>query len=86
MIIHGDKDLNVPVEDAESIEKELKHCGNQDVKRVIISGADHSFQETDPDEETRIRERISLESLKHPYIESYFKNIISYLKERFVDA
>jgi dipeptidyl aminopeptidase/acylaminoacyl peptidase len=86
LIIHGDTDLNVPVQDAESIEKELKRIGNNDVKRVIIKNADHSFQEVDPDEETRLKERMSLESFKHPYIESYFQNIIAFLKERFPDA
>jgi uncharacterized protein len=86
LIIHGDTDLNVPVQDAESIEKELKRNGNNNVKRVIIKNADHSFQEVAPDEETRLRERMSLESFKHPYIESYFQNIIAFLKERFPDA
>jgi uncharacterized protein len=86
LIIHGDTDLNVPVQDSESIEKELKCNGNNNVKRVIIKNADHSFQEVAPDQETRLRERMSLESFKHPYVESYFQNIIVFLKERFPDA
>jgi uncharacterized protein len=86
LIIHGDTDLNVPVQDAESIEKELKRNGSNEVKRVIIKNADHSFQEVASDEETRLRERMSLESFKHPYVESYFQNIVDFLKERFPDA
>ncbi len=83
LVIHGDADLNVPVQDAEKVEAELRRWGNNNVKRVIIDGADHSFQQTAPDEETRIRERMSLESFKRPYVESYYQHIIDFLKERF---
>ena len=83
LVIHGDTDLNVPVGDAEKIEAELRRNGNCNVKRVIIKNADHSFQETAPDEDTRIRERMSLDSLKRPYIEGYYQEMIVYLQERF---
>ncbi len=82
LIIHGKADLNVPACDAVKIEEELRHWGNSDVELVLIEGADHSFQQTAPDEDTRIRERMSLESFKHPYVENYFQKIIAFLKKR----
>jgi len=83
LIIHGEADLNVPVQDAREIEKELRAWGNNDVKLVTISDADHSFQQTAPDEDTRLRERMSLESFKRPYKEEYFQSMIDFLKRRF---
>jgi pimeloyl-ACP methyl ester carboxylesterase len=83
LIIHGEADLNVPLQDAREIQKELRAWGNNDVKLVIISDADHSFQETAKDEDTRLRERMSLDSFKRPYKEEYFQIMIDYLKRRF---
>ncbi|HDQ06443.1 MAG TPA: alpha/beta fold hydrolase [Candidatus Bathyarchaeota archaeon] len=80
LIIHGKADLNVPVEDAERIKRELERKGNDIVKLVIIEDADHSFQETAQDEDIRLRERMSLSSFKNRYVESYFENMIDFLK------
>ncbi|MCW4023245.1 MAG: alpha/beta hydrolase [Candidatus Bathyarchaeota archaeon] len=81
LIIHGDADLNVPVEDAIKIKEELNRNGNTNAKLVIINSADHSFQQAAPDYDTRIRERMSLASFKRPFVESYFQNIIDFLKK-----
>jgi dipeptidyl aminopeptidase/acylaminoacyl peptidase len=83
LIIHGGSDLNVPVRDAEKIEAELRSNGNNDLKVVIIPDADHSFQQIAIDEDTRLRERMSLESFKRPYQEEYFQSMIDFLKWRF---
>lgn len=83
LIIHGEADLNVPVQDANKIAEELRRSGNKDIELVIIADADHSFQQVALDEDTRIRERMSLESFKNPYIESYFKSVIAFLELRF---
>ncbi len=83
LVIHGDADLNVKVQDAVCIEAELKRWGNVHVKRVIIPNADHSFQQAAPDEDTRIKERMSFESFKRPYVEAYYQHIIAFLKEQF---
>ena len=44
LILHGDKDANVPVGEAFKIEKELHKAGREDVTLVIIPGADHSMR------------------------------------------
>ena len=80
MIIHGDCDLNVPVEDAAMIEKDLRKHGNDDVELAIIPEADHSFQEIAESEDQRLRERMSLESFRRPYREEYFVALASFLK------
>lgn len=82
LLIHGACDLNVPVEDVYMIEKELKANGNHDVEMVVIPDADHSFQEVAEDEETRLRERMSLESFKRPYKRKFFDALIEYLERR----
>lgn len=81
LIIHGACDLNVPVEDAFMVEKELLAHGNRDVELAIIPGADHSFQAV-PEEDLRLQERMSLESFKRPYKEDYFQKVIDFLSRR----
>jgi len=82
LLVHGACDLNVPVEDVCMIEKELRSSGNNDVEMVIIPDADHSFQEVLKDEETRLREGMSLESFKRPYKHEFFDVLIEYLERR----
>lgn len=84
LIIHGEADLNVPVQDAKEIERELRAWGNNDVELVIIQDADHSFQQIATSENARLRERMSLESFKNPYKDEYFQSIIDFMGRRFV--
>lgn len=79
LIIHGDCDLNVPVNDAVSIYRELNKKGNQGTELAIISGADHSFQEVPEDMDIRYRERISLESFRRAYSGDYFRELERFL-------
>lgn len=80
LIIHGHEDLNVPVQDAYDIEKELRVNGNNNVELVIIPGVDHSFQISAEDEDTRLKERMSLESFKRPILEEYLEHLSIFLK------
>jgi len=80
LILHGEYDLNVPVEDAYLIEKELKKWGNRDVELKIISKADHSFQEVAEEEEIRLKEMMSLACFSRPYREEYFKVLTDFVK------
>lgn len=82
LIIHVACDLNVPVEDAFMAEKELLANGNKDAELVIVPGADHSFQAVPDDEDTRLRERMSLESFRRPYKEDYFRAVVDFLSRR----
>ena len=79
LVIHGEYDLNVPLEDAYMIEKELKsRC--VPVELVIIPGSDHSFQKVPKDEDERLKERMSLECFKRPYNKEYFRALVDFLK------
>ncbi|MFB3764505.1 MAG: alpha/beta hydrolase family protein [Methanotrichaceae archaeon] len=82
LIIHGACDLNVPVEDASMILKELKANGRDDMEYIIIPDADHSFQMVAGDEDTRLRERITLDSFRRPYRREYFDALKGFLKRR----
>ena len=82
LLVHGACDLNVPLEDVYIIEKEWSANSNNDVEVVVIPGVDHSFQEVAEDEETRLRERMSLESFKRPYKREFFNVLIEYLERR----
>lgn len=86
LVIHGDCDLNVPVGDASKVCNELHRYGNNQTELIIIPGADHSFQQAAEDEDTRLQERMSLDSFRRPYVESYFQSMINFLKRRFPDA
>jgi len=82
LVIHGACDLNVPVGDASSIGSDLKAHGNEDVELVIVPESDHSFQKVPEDEDLRLRERMSLECFKRPYVECYFETLIDFLKRK----
>lgn len=81
LIVHGRKDLNVPVEDAIVIKDILQKNGIE-TQMAMIENADHSFQIPSTDEDTRLRERMSLSCLKHPYEDKYFRTLINFLKGR----
>ncbi|AAM07271.1 TPA: prolyl oligopeptidase family serine peptidase [Methanosarcina acetivorans] len=78
LVIHGEHDLNVPLEDAYMIESELRgRCFP--IELVIIPGADHSFQKVPEDKEERLKERMSLDCFKRPYNEEYFRALVRFL-------
>jgi len=82
LVVHGDNDLNVPPRDALGIVDELRR---RDVPAELrmIAGADHSFHQTPPDYETRVRERMSLASFLRPHCEEYFACIVDFLGRWF---
>lgn len=81
LVIHGDKDYNVPVEDAYAIARELETSGNPDVALVIVPGADHSMQvaPSHTGDELRLRQRLSYSSFQHPMSEFFFEELIRWL-------
>jgi len=82
LVIHAENDMNVPLRDAFDIAKVLKASGI-DVELKTIPEADHSFQQTAPDWETRIREKMSMACFKRPYREEYFQAMTDYLDRKF---
>ena len=83
LIVHGEFDLNVPVEDAISLRDYLIRKGNKEVELAIIPGTDHSFQKVPEDVELRLRERMSLESFHRPYSSAYFQVLEDFLRRAF---
>jgi dipeptidyl aminopeptidase/acylaminoacyl peptidase len=79
-VVHGEYDLNVPLEDAYMIRDELEK-NRIDVTFTIIRDADHGFHEVPSDMEQRLKERMSLECLKRPYKPEYFTSIADFLRE-----
>ena len=49
LILHGDKDRNVPYEDAFHLEKAIRESGNRNVTVRILSGCNHALLMENPD-------------------------------------
>jgi pimeloyl-ACP methyl ester carboxylesterase len=83
LILHGDRDVNVRVEEAFKVEKALKDYGNDRVTLVIVPMADHSMNVApkDLDHTTRTKERLSQASHSYPYSEFFLYALIGYLKD-----
>lgn len=79
-VVHGEYDLNVPLEDAYMIRDELEK-NRIDIMFTIIRDADHGFHEVPSNMEQRLKERMSLECLKRPYKPEYFTSIVDFLRE-----
>ncbi len=60
LIVHGSRDLNVPVEDARAAHLALVASGNTEATLVIVPGADHGMRvaPADIDEEARLKLRL----------------------------
>lgn len=61
LVIHGDQDLNVAVDDAYEIVRALESSGNVDTTLVVVPGADHGMRVAPRDlsAEARLRQRLS---------------------------
>jgi dienelactone hydrolase len=79
LILHGSDDMNVPAADAYGIAAELRGSGNADVSVRIIDGADHSFQQSAPTFEKRLRERTSLRSFARPYVGEVYTAAVEFV-------
>lgn len=84
LICHGDQDVNVPVEEAGKIARELRVGGNQDVSLVIVPGADHSMRIAPPewDEERRFREKFDFND-SHPFSDFFMHAVIGWTLDQF---
>ena len=83
LILHGDRDVNVHVEEAFKVEQALKDYGNDRVTLVVVPMADHSMNiaPEDLDHVTRLKERMSQASHEHPYSEFFMHALTGYLKD-----
>jgi dipeptidyl aminopeptidase/acylaminoacyl peptidase len=84
LICHGDKVVNVPVQEAYKIAKELQDAGRPDVTLAIIPGADHSMRIAPPslDDEIRFREQFDYNH-DHPFSEFFIHSLIGWTLDQF---
>lgn len=83
LVIQGDKDMNVPPRDCYDVAQTLREAGNQAVTRIVVPGADHSMQLAPTDDETRLRERISMDSFRRPYSEFFLQSLSEWLNRQY---
>jgi fermentation-respiration switch protein FrsA (DUF1100 family) len=86
LVIHGDQDYNVPLEDCYDVVRALKEGGNPNVSLFVVPGADHSMQVAPPDTDadTRYREHISRTCFRHPMSTLFLDGLAGWLTDRFV--
>jgi dienelactone hydrolase len=81
LALAGEYDLNIPPEHARRIEQALRSAGNTRVVSRIIPGADHSFQRSPAEAETRFRERYELASFDNPFVPELDAAILEWLAD-----
>ena len=84
LICHGDQDVNVPVQEAYKIAREIKEAGKAEATLVIIPGADHSMRIAPPgtNDETRFREKFDY-NYDHPFSEYFIRSLIGWTLDQF---
>ena len=84
LICHGDKDVNVPVQEAYKIDKKLRDTGNAEVTLVIVPGADHSMRIApgSTDDDTRFREKFDY-NYDNPFSEYFIHSLIGWTLDQF---
>lgn len=84
LICHGDRDVNVPVEEAYKVDRELRESGNEEVTLVIVPGADHSMRVAPPDldDDIRFREKFDYNT-SHPFSEFFMHSVIGWTLDQF---
>jgi pimeloyl-ACP methyl ester carboxylesterase len=81
LVIHGDRDVNVPVEDCYEIARALNDSGNSDVTLVVVPRADHGMRinPVDASIEERRLARITPNASRHPLSEFFVQSVIGWL-------
>jgi dipeptidyl aminopeptidase/acylaminoacyl peptidase len=81
LILHGDRDANVPVEHARLLAKEMRLGGNQDVAVRILADHNHLFLK---DTDGRFTDKRYLKLLRHTnrLSESFLKIIVDWVSSR----
>ncbi len=84
LVLHGDRDVNVPVEDCYDIIRELEEAGNEDVTLVVVPRADHGMRihPVDASLEERRLARISPDQPRDPLSEFFVNSFIGWLTDR----
>ena len=83
MALQGERDMNVPQNDALIIRDVLASRGNADVSAFIVPKADHNFQIAPDDFSLRIMQRFEFTSFSNDYSEEFYQAMIDWLRERY---
>lgn len=86
LVIQGDKDMNVHPDNCYKVARALREAGNNGTTLSVIPNTDHSMQLAADDEETRLRERISMASFARPYSEVYLEALSTWLSHNLLDS
>lgn len=79
LVLAGEFDLHVPPEHADRAVAAIRAAGNRQAMHLLISGADHHFQQAASDEATRLRERYSGQGIQRPYIPDFYREVLAWL-------
>ncbi len=85
LVIHGDRDVNVPVEDCYEIVRKINQAGNEDVTLVVVPRADHGMRinPIDTSLEERRLARVTPDRPRDPLSEFFIHSFIGWLTDRF---
>ena len=82
MVIHGDRDINVPVAEASAVADALRVAGNDDVTLTIVPGADHGMYIAPPGMslDDRMMRFFNARS-DHPHSEFFINSVIGWIRD-----
>ncbi|MBN2328677.1 MAG: alpha/beta fold hydrolase [Candidatus Omnitrophica bacterium] len=83
LAIQGQLDMNVPPGDNRRAVERMKKAGSLDAAAVDVPNCDHNFQMSPETFDERIKERFSFASLRNPYNEAFYGEILHWLADRF---
>lgn len=85
LVVHGDRDINVPVQQAHDSAAALRAAGNQDVTLAIIRGADHGMHVVPEsvDDEQHLRNWFAGTD-QGPYSELFINTVIGWMRDLWV--
>ena len=83
LIVHGDRDLNVPADDALAAQVALEESGNSEVTLVLVPGADHGMRvaPADLDEATRLKLRMKRDRT-HPVSQFFLSSVSGWILDQ----
>lgn len=85
LVVHGDRDVNVPVQQAHDSAAALRASGNDDVTLAVIRGADHGMHVVaeSVDDEQHLRNWFAGEG-RGPYSELFIGTVVGWMRDLWV--
>ena len=85
LVVHGDRDINVPVQQAHDSAAALRAAGNGDVTLAVVRGADHGMHVVSEavDDEEHLRNWMAGEG-RGPYSELFINTVVGWMRDLWV--